>query len=80
MVFLKVQLKRKWWRVMGRKKAEPATPASPKPKVFIGSSSEGLIIAQAIKANLDRIADVDIWPHLFELSKTTIESLDPEQA
>jgi len=63
----------------------PATPrqASPKwsppaarPRVFIGSSAEGLAIARAIQANLDRFAACTIWTQgVFGLGLTNIENL-----
>ena len=47
-----------------------------KPYVFIGSSSEGLSIANAIKENLDNDADIVVWnQNAFELSSTYLESL-----
>lgn len=47
-----------------------------KPKIFIGSSVEGLKIARAVQTNLEFDAEATIWKEgVFELSKTTIESL-----
>ncbi|MDD2829502.1 MAG: nucleotide-binding protein [Sulfuricurvum sp.] len=48
-----------------------------KPKIFIGSSVEGLSAAYAIQQNLAHDAESTVWDQgFFELSKTTIESLD----
>lgn len=48
-----------------------------KAKVFIGSSVEGLKIAEKIQENLDYNFDCKIWTQdTFELSQTTIESLE----
>lgn len=47
-----------------------------KPKIFIGSSVEGLNIAYSIQQNLMHDAEITVWDQgVFELSKTTIESL-----
>jgi len=47
-----------------------------KPKVFIGSSREGLDIANAIHANLTRDAECTVWSNgVFQISGTTIYSL-----
>jgi hypothetical protein len=47
-----------------------------KPKIFIGSSREGLDIANAIHANLTRDAECTVWSNgVFQISGTTIYSL-----
>jgi tetratricopeptide (TPR) repeat protein len=47
-----------------------------KPRLFIGSSVEGLNVAYAIQQNLQHQAEITVWDQsVFELSKTTIESL-----
>jgi Predicted nucleotide-binding protein containing TIR-like domain len=47
-----------------------------RPKVFIGSSSEGLKIAQSLQVLLDKSCEVTIWSQgVFGLSQGTLESL-----
>ncbi len=47
-----------------------------RPSVFVGSSSEGLRIAQAMQVGLDRVCEVDIWSQgVFGLTQGTLESL-----
>ena len=52
-----------------------------RPKIFIGSSTEGLDVANAVQQNLDHFAEVTIWTQgVFQLSTpiitTLVKSLD----
>src|ERR1700736_141768 len=47
-----------------------------KPTLFIGSSSEGLLVAEAISVHLGQVADVELWNEgVFGLSHGTLEEL-----
>ena len=47
-----------------------------KPTLFIGSSSEGLATARAIKEQFDSEMDVTLWNEgVFKLNTSTLESL-----
>lgn len=48
----------------------------PKPRLFIGSSVEGLPVARAIKAELDYDMEVTVWSQgVFKLSHSPLEDL-----
>jgi|GEM_PF-893847 len=50
-----------------------------RPVIFIGSSKEGLTIANALQVNLDRQAEVIVWSQgVFGLSNGTLESLEDQ--
>lgn len=47
-----------------------------RPTLFVGSSSEGHEIAQAVQVNLDRVCEVKLWDQgVFGLTRGTLESL-----
>lgn len=47
-----------------------------RPTIFIASSGESKFIADAVKANFDREADVDIWTeNIFKLNQGTLSTL-----
>lgn len=54
------------------------TPADSKPRVFVGSSVEGLDIARAIQSELQYDYSVEIWNQntIFGLGTSTIEALE----
>ena len=50
--------------------------ASLRPRVFIGSSREGIEVARSIQENLDRTAECSVWDQgLFELNEITLQRL-----
>jgi predicted nucleotide-binding protein len=61
-----------------RQERHPSMHPDPRdrPRVFIGSSSEGLAVAETIQLGLDRYAECTIWNQsVFGLSSTTFESI-----
>ena len=47
-----------------------------RPNLFIGSSSEGLSVADAISVHLEQVANTEIWNEgVFGLSHGTLEEL-----
>lgn len=46
-----------------------------KPKVFIGSSKEGLRIAERIGTSLEEIAECELWPDIFDFGKSNFDNL-----
>lgn len=59
-----------------KESTEPAQEEIRKPRVFIGSSSEGLPIAEVIQLGLDHVAECTLWTQeTFGISQTAIESI-----
>jgi len=59
-----------------RTSASSQNPVRKRPSVFIGSSSEGLRIAENIQLGLDRVAECTIWSQgVFDLTAGTLEEL-----
>lgn len=47
-----------------------------KPKMFLGSSTEGLEVARAIEVQLERVVEITVWSDgIFGLGRGTLESL-----
>jgi predicted nucleotide-binding protein len=49
-----------------------------KPRLFIGSSVEGVSIARNVEALLQHTIDCIVWPNAFPLAQNTIDSLVTE--
>ena len=48
----------------------------PRPSIFVGSSTEGLRVAQTVQALLDPTVEVEVWSQgVFGLGQGTLESL-----
>jgi hypothetical protein len=47
-----------------------------KPRIFVGSSSEGLVVAEAVQVTLDHDAEITLWSQgVFGLSKGSLQAL-----
>lgn len=59
-----------------RKKSAEQAEKTPKPTLFIGSSTESLSVARTIRAQLRREADATVWEKdIFQLGDTALVSL-----
>jgi predicted nucleotide-binding protein len=57
--------------------SKDAPPVPTRPRLFIGSSKEGLAVAEALHANLDHDYECTIWTQgVFGLSLASIEALE----
>jgi predicted nucleotide-binding protein len=70
-------LKKSWIRAMAKSATQSfSTHSLQRPRVFVGSSKEGLEIANVIQFLLDEDCDVDLWNRdVFDLSRGTLETL-----
>lgn len=69
-------------RILTQARAEPVAAQRPtkgmpaKPRVFIGSSTEGIEIAELVQLGLERVAECTLWTQsTFAPGQTTIESI-----
>ncbi|WP_316794196.1 STING domain-containing protein [Pedobacter frigoris] len=46
-----------------------------KPTIFIGSSKEGLPVANALAAKLKGTSEIQLWPDIFQLNKSNFDNL-----
>jgi hypothetical protein len=49
-----------------------------RPRVFLGSSTEGLLVAQQLERRLSRLADIVLWRDAFKPGDVVIERLHTE--
>jgi predicted nucleotide-binding protein len=85
-----VNVRKAWWRLATASVPGPKRRAAPsmgqrsevkRPKVFVGSSAEGLSIVDAIHLNLDYECEVTPWSQgVFGLGRGTLEDLVREAA
>ncbi|MGD9634303.1 MAG: TIR domain-containing protein [Pirellulales bacterium] len=62
--------------VMEEDQSATPTATDTRPKVFIGSSTEGLEIAETIQVTLDHLCEVTLWNQgIFAFGRTTLEVL-----